>query len=127
MTFSRAWIPLACVLCFAGTVHAQVNRFPEFDPNLRTAWLNDQQPMRSPMLEDSGSNWSSRPAVRTPTVNTARSQETVKTPDPTPAPRPPTVMQALRRVAGATTAPARCPPAAAAATDAPTFTPMSVD
>jgi len=76
---------MAGVLCLAGSVQAQVNRFPEFDPNIRTAWLNDQQPMRSPMLEDGGSGSTYRPALRTPTVNTARSQETVKSPEPTPS------------------------------------------
>ena len=86
MTFSRASISLACVLCLAGTVHAQVSRFPEFDPNVRTAWLNDQQPLRSPMLEDGGYS-SARPALRTPTVNTARAPESVKSPDPAPPPR----------------------------------------
>ncbi len=80
---------MAGVLCLAGTVQAQVSRFPEFDPNVRTAWLNDQQPMRSPMLEDNSPSYNYRPALKTPTVNTARAQETVKTPDPNPAPTPP--------------------------------------
>jgi Putative beta barrel porin-7 (BBP7) len=84
MTFCRAWISMAGVLFLASTVQAQVSRFPEFDPNFRTAWLNDQQPMRSPMLEDSGPTSNYRPGLRTPAVTTAKSQETVQTPEPAP-------------------------------------------
>jgi len=89
MKAQRVFFSLTGVLCLVGTVQAQVNQFPDFDPyaGVRMARLDYQQPMQTPMLEDAGPN-SFRPVMRTPVKKGA---EAVNAPQPAPsaAPTPP--------------------------------------
>src|SRR4051795_5484296 len=91
MKAQRVFFSLTGVLCLVGTVQAQVNQFPDFDPyaGVRMARLDNSQPMQTPMLEDPGPN-TFRPVMRTP-VKGNRPTESVSTPQPTPsaAPTPP--------------------------------------